>query len=203
MPPSAMTGTPPSRAAAALHHRGELRHADAGDDARGADGARADADLHRVGAGLDQRRAPSAVATLPATTCTALDRRLMRSIAREHAAGMAVRGVDHHDVDLGFDQRLDAREAVLADAGRGRDAQPAQRVLHRIRVGLRLVHVLDGDQADAAAASSTTSSFSMRCLCSRRAPRRARRRSRAVTRLSASSARRRGAGSWRSARRGW
>ena len=35
--------------------RHDLRHADAGDDARGADRARADADLDRVGAGLDQR----------------------------------------------------------------------------------------------------------------------------------------------------
>ena len=39
-----------------FQHRGELRHADAGDDARGADAARADADLHRVRAGLDQRQ---------------------------------------------------------------------------------------------------------------------------------------------------
>ena len=37
------------------HDRRELRHADAGDDARGADRARADADLDRVGAGVDQR----------------------------------------------------------------------------------------------------------------------------------------------------
>ena len=36
------------------------------------------------------------------------------------------------------------------DARGGGDAQAAQRVLHRIRVGLRLVHVLHGDQADAA-----------------------------------------------------
>src|SRR5437660_8928037 len=35
--------------------RGDLRYADARDDARGADGARPDADLDRVRAGLDQR----------------------------------------------------------------------------------------------------------------------------------------------------
>ena len=38
-----------------VHDGGELRHADAGDDARGADRARADADLDGVGAAIDQR----------------------------------------------------------------------------------------------------------------------------------------------------
>ena len=56
MPPSAMTGMPVAlRRLDRIHDRGELRHADAGDDARGADRARADADLDRVGAGIDQR----------------------------------------------------------------------------------------------------------------------------------------------------
>ena len=51
-----------------IHDRGELRHADARDDARGADRARADADLDGIGARIDQRLRASAVATLPATT---------------------------------------------------------------------------------------------------------------------------------------
>ena len=55
MPPSAISGTP-----RAFERRGDvgdrrdLRHADAGDDARGADRARADADLDRIGARADQ-----------------------------------------------------------------------------------------------------------------------------------------------------
>jgi hypothetical protein len=64
-----------------IHDRGELRHADAGDDARGADRARADADLDRVGAGIDQRLGALLVAILPAMTCTALESRLMRLTA--------------------------------------------------------------------------------------------------------------------------
>jgi hypothetical protein len=49
--------------------RGDLRHADARDDARGADRAGADAHLHRVGAGLDQARAAAPpVAMLPPIT---------------------------------------------------------------------------------------------------------------------------------------
>ena len=56
MPPSAITGTPDFFARLArIHDRGELRHADAGDDPRRADRARADADLDRVRAGIDQR----------------------------------------------------------------------------------------------------------------------------------------------------
>ena len=56
MPPSAMTGTPCARGdAGGVEDRGELRHADARDDARRADRARADADLDRRRARLDQR----------------------------------------------------------------------------------------------------------------------------------------------------
>ena len=61
MPPSAITGTSVfARRLDGVHDGGELRHADAGDDARGADRARPDADLDGVGAGVDQR--PGAVA---------------------------------------------------------------------------------------------------------------------------------------------
>jgi hypothetical protein len=57
MPPSAISGTP-----VPLQRRGhvvdghDLRHAHARHDAGGADGARADADLDGVRAGLDQRQ---------------------------------------------------------------------------------------------------------------------------------------------------
>ena len=55
MPPSAMTGMPAGLAAlAGVEDGGDLRHADAGDDAGGADGAGTDADLDGVGAGVDE-----------------------------------------------------------------------------------------------------------------------------------------------------
>ena len=92
----------------------------------------------------------SGVATLPATTCTLLDKRLMRSTVPMHARRMPVGGVHHHHVHVGLDQRLGALVAVLAHADGGGDAQPAERVLHGGRIGLRLVHVLHGDEADAA-----------------------------------------------------
>ena len=63
---------------------------------------------------------------------------------------MAVRGIDHHQIDAGRDQRFGAREALVADRGGGGDAQAALLVLAGIRIGHRLFDVLDGDQADAA-----------------------------------------------------
>ncbi len=82
---------------------------------------------------------------------------------------MAMRGIDDDQVDAGVDQALGALDAVIADADGGGDAQAALRILGGIRVELRLFDVLDGDQADATAdPSSTTSSFSMRCVCRRR-----------------------------------
>ena len=63
---------------------------------------------------------------------------------------MAVRGVDHDHVDAGIDQPLGALEAVVADRGRGGDAQAALLVLAGERMRDRLLDVLDGDQADAA-----------------------------------------------------
>ena len=54
-PPSAMMGMPYwSATAGGVIDGGDLRHADAGHHAGGADGAGADADLDAVGAGLDE-----------------------------------------------------------------------------------------------------------------------------------------------------
>ena len=63
---------------------------------------------------------------------------------------MAVRGVDHHEIDAGRDQRLGAGKALVADRGGRRDAQAALLVLAGVRIGDRLLDVLHGDQADAA-----------------------------------------------------
>ena len=55
MPPSAITGMRVLRAARAqFNNGGDLRHARAGDHARGANGSRSHADLDGIGAGPDQ-----------------------------------------------------------------------------------------------------------------------------------------------------
>ena len=72
---------------------------------------------------------PSAVATLPARMRTRVGQLLGPRHRVEHALRMAVRGVDDQKVDAGLDQPLGALETVVADAGRGGDAQPPLRVL--------------------------------------------------------------------------
>ena len=53
-------------------------------------------------------------------------------------------------------------------ADRRADAQAPLLVLDRLRVLVGLEDVLDRDEPDELAVASTTSSFSMRCLCSSR-----------------------------------
>ena len=94
--------------------------------------------------------APSRVATLPAMTETLLVARWMRRTWLKHLLGMAVRGVDDEAVDAGRHQHLGALETLVADGGGGGDAQPPVGVLGGVRMGGRLLDVLDGDEADAA-----------------------------------------------------
>ena len=70
--------------------------------------------------------------------------------AVEHALRVAVRGVDHDHVGAGGDQRLRPLDPGLARAGGCADAQPALAVLAGMREALRLLDVLDRDQADQA-----------------------------------------------------
>ncbi len=164
MPPSAITGTSASRAASAASRiGGELRHADAGDDAGGADRARADADLDRIGAGVDQR-----LRALAGRDIAGDDRDLVGGAldAPDLVAGPAPNG--HARCRRRGNRRPPpsaARRArtLVADGGGGGDAQAAVGVLGGVRMRGRLLDVLDGDEPDAAAASSTTTSFSMRC----------------------------------------
>src|SRR5262245_9908010 len=90
--------------------------------------------------------APSPVAMLPATTCTAFDARH----GVEHRARMAVRGVDDHEIDARRDQPGGAIKPLVADGGRGGDAQTPLFILAGVRVGHRLLDVLHRDQPDAA-----------------------------------------------------
>ena len=74
----------------------------------------------------------------------------MRAMASSTPLRMAVRGIDHDHVAFRLDQRHGAGIAVLAHAGRGGDAQAAALVLAGVGIFLRLLDVLDRDQADAA-----------------------------------------------------
>ncbi len=60
---------------------------------------------------------------------------------------MAVRGVEHEDVDVGVNEGLGTLDRVFRDANRRAAAQPAQGVFRRVRILDRFLNVLDGDQA--------------------------------------------------------
>ena len=127
--------------------RRDLRHADAGDDARRADRARTDADLDRVRAGIDQR-----LGRIAGHDVAGDDRHVRIRLARpahafDHAARMTVRGIDDEHVDARVDQRRDALFGIAADADRRADAQAFAIVLARVRIVARLLDVLDRDQA--------------------------------------------------------
>ena len=113
--------------------RGELRHADTGDDARGADRARPDADLDGVGAGIDQRLGAFGGGDIAGDHLHGVRHALDAGHGIEHAARMAVGGIDDDEIDAGFDQRFAAHVTGFADAGRGGDPQPALLVLAGIR----------------------------------------------------------------------
>src|SRR3546814_16713100 len=51
---------------------------------------------------------------------------------------MAMRGVDHHEIDARIDEKLGAGKTLVAGAGRGGDAQAAMLVLRRIGMMRRL-----------------------------------------------------------------
>ena len=94
--------------------------------------------------------APSAVATLPATTCTALDSRLMRATASSTSLEWPCAVSTTTRSTPASISRSVRSIALVADRGGGGDAQPALLVLAGVGIGDRLLDVLDGDQADAA-----------------------------------------------------
>ena len=106
-----------------------------------------DPDLHRVGAGVDQRLGRLGGRDVAGDHLELAGEALDPRDHLDHAARVAVRRVDDEHVGARRDQRLRALERVRADADRGADAQPALRVLRRERELDPLLDVLDRDQA--------------------------------------------------------
>ena len=140
----------PARDLDRIHDGGELGYADTGDHARGADRSRADADLDRVRAGVDQRLGAFAGRDVAGNHLHRVRQALDACDGVEHRARMAVRGVDDHEVNARRDQPGGAIEALVADGGRGGDAQAPLFILAGVRIGHRLLDVLHRDQPDAA-----------------------------------------------------
>ena len=91
-------------------------------------------------------RAPSSVATLPATSCTSGKACAERVDRREHAFAVPVRRVDDEDVDAGATSAARASMRLGTGAHRRGDAEPAMLVLVRVGMLAPLEDVLDRDE---------------------------------------------------------
>src|SRR5260221_604069 len=127
--------------------RGDLRHAHAGHDARGADGAGADADLHAVGPVIDQRERGRLRGDVAADHLHLREGSLHPLHAIEHGLRVPVGGIDHDGVGTRLDQRRDAFLGAFPDADRGAHAQAPLLGLARARVLGGFEDVLHGHEA--------------------------------------------------------
>ena len=125
MPPSAITGhvllVPRPRPPSAYGRN--LRHADAGHHARGADRARTNAHFDRIHPGVDQ-----GLGTFTGGDVATDDLQIRIGLfhpfdAIEYALGVTMRGIHHDDVDAGFDQCRNALFGLTAGADAGAHAQ--------------------------------------------------------------------------------
>ena len=136
-----------------LVHGGELRDADTGDHAGGADGARADADLDGVDAGVDHGLRTLAGGDVAADDVHAIERGIGLQAANhvESQLGLTVGGVDHEHVHAGFHQSGSTVVGVAQEADACGDAQTALLILGGVRILFGLDEILDGDQTGQAA----------------------------------------------------
>ena len=127
-------------------NRRNLRYADTRDDARGTDGARANADFHAVRAVFYQRQCGFGGSDI------ATDHVNVRVVffdpfdAIENALRMTVCGVNDDDVHAGLSQQVYAFVVFRADANRCAYTQLAVCVFGGVRVGGGFLNVFDGDQ---------------------------------------------------------
>ena len=125
MPPSAISGMPAfAGRAAAFRNGGELRNAGAGDDARGADGARPDADLDAVHAqARSVRTRLHKSPMLPAISCTPGSAFFTAFTASNHAQAVGVRRIDRDHIHFAPHQFLRALQEIAGGADRRAHAQ--------------------------------------------------------------------------------
>ena len=135
-----------TRALDCIENRGELRNSDACHDARRADRAGPDANLHRIDAALDKRRRTFARCNVARDELNVRER-LARICRRfQHTLAVTVRSVDHEHVDAGIDERPRAI-AEIHRSNRGGHHQPAVLILVRVRELAPLMNVAHRDQA--------------------------------------------------------
>src|SRR5438270_3761260 len=129
--------------------RGELRDADPRHHAGRADRPRTDADLDRIGAGLDQGPRTLRRRDIAGDYLGIVREPANLAQGAQHPVGMTVCGIDNQNVETGCEQRFGALDALAAGAGRRSDPETAMLILAGRRISLRFLDVLDGYQADA------------------------------------------------------
>ena len=148
MPPSAMMGTSvPFAALAGFVDGGDLRNAGAGDDARGADGAGADADFQAVDAEGDE-----IFCRFVGGDVAGDDLHFRQAVADgldgfHHALGVAVGGVDGEDVGFRFGHFDGAFEEIAGGADGGADGEAAVVVFCGAGIFEFFLDVFNGDEA--------------------------------------------------------
>ena len=133
--------------ACGLGDRRDLRHACAGNDARGADRAGPNADLDAVGSGLRQLASAIEGADVAGQEIDFRQRRLDLPDGFDHAGRVSVSAVDGQQVDLGSHQFLRALQEVAGRADGRAHAQAAVIVFGRGGILQALLNVFDRDQA--------------------------------------------------------
>ena len=106
--------------------------------------------LHRVRARIDQRLGAIRRGDVAGSDLRVIAFALDARNRFQHAFGMAMRGVDHHNVTFGLDERHGAPQTIVADIGGGGHAQAAAFILTGVGKFLRLLDVFHGNEADAA-----------------------------------------------------
>ena len=108
-----------------IHDRGQLRHAHARDNARGADRPRPDANLHAIRARADQRARCLGSGDIARDHLDMVGQALDRFYRSRNLLAVAMGGIDDDQVAFRVDQRLAALQPLVAHRGRRRDAQAA------------------------------------------------------------------------------
>ncbi len=124
-----------------------LRYANAGNDTGSTDGARANAHLDGICAGLSQRLGGSASGDVAADHLNVREVLLDPADAVDHALGVAVCGINDDHINTGSRQRFNASRRFRASTNSGANQQATLIVLGSVRVGTGLFDVLDGHHA--------------------------------------------------------
>ena len=126
-----------------------MRHADTGDNPRGANRARPNTDFNGVRAGINQRLRPVFGRHITGHHLNGIGQRFNPRHRLANPLRMAMRRINNHQINTGINQRFRAGKAIIANSCRCGNPQTALLVFCCIRVQLRFFHIFDGNQTNA------------------------------------------------------